>query len=98
MKLTLCIDLKKDEVERNKKINEQEILLSEKKFKIVSREIQRDKLLIVYENNMSPKETRENNISLEKEFMEQNLKGFFAALAFVIPLGIILTVLIRAYL
>lgn len=89
MKLTLCIDLKKDELERNATINEQEILLAEKNYAIVSREIQCNKLLIVYENNMSPKETRENKLRLEEESLKKYLKGFFAVLGFCIILAII---------
>lgn len=89
MKLTLCIDLKKDELERNATINEQEILLAEKNYAIVSREIQCNKLLIVYENNMSPKETRENKLRLEEESLKKHLKGFFAVLGFCIILAII---------
>lgn len=89
MKLTLCIDLKKDELERNATINEQEILLAEKNHAIVSREIQCNKLLIVYENNMSPKETRENKLRLEEESLKKYLKGFFAVLGFCIILAII---------
>lgn len=89
MKLTLCIDLKKDELERNATVNEQEILLAEKNYAIVSREIQCNKLLIVYENNMSPKETRENKLRLEEESLKKHLKGFFAVLGFCIILAII---------
>lgn len=89
MKLTLCIDLKKDELERNATVNEQEILLAEKNYAIVSREIQCNKLLIVYENNMSPKETRENKLRLEEESLKKYLKGFFAVLGFCIILAII---------
>lgn len=97
LKLTLCIDLKKDEVERNEAINKKEILLAKNKCDIVSRVVEFDKLVIVYENNMSVEETIANRNCTEKESVTQDMKVFFAVLSFCIFLTVVVSILIRLF-
>lgn len=67
MELSLIIDLPYSEKKRNKFVYEVEKSLQERGYRIISRSLSRNQLLIVYENNLSVAETKEAE-EIEKQW------------------------------